>query len=55
MERKFIFQDWVAIELSKRGFTCVSRPDLKNPMRTVYIYIKTPQLIAALSDILSVK
>ena len=51
MKTKFIFQDWIAIELMKQGFTCSTRPDYKDKNRTVYVFILTLELEEALNNL----
>lgn len=51
MKTKFIFQDWIAAALVKKGFVYVARPDYKNKKKTVYVFILTPELQNALDSL----
>jgi len=51
MKNYYVFQDWLAQKLIKLGFVCAQRPDLKNPIRTVYIFENSDELQNAISKI----
>ena len=51
MRNKFIFTDWIALELVSQGFTCITRPDYKDKNRTVYVFELTPELEEALNNL----